>query len=330
MDLLEDTKEDLVDDAILADEVSNSQEKATVTISEDKDIFEKTNHDKKEKEYVDLTKPVEGKPVSDTRGVNPDSEQSNHEKKTIRKKLVRFSDEPLEIDQNISHYKKKKPKKLKSRIDPFKLRRSTRDPNNSSKFRRSSRNSKQNLVTTSRSHFASLLGGAMAVLGAFLISNVPLQLDSAWNRQDAKSRLEDTVETWDDWSIIGEDPKSRKLEYYHYIVDSLQDIEDAEDAYQDYVWKVDKIVSHKRRGKQTFLHVIWKPGNKSWISLKSLRFHDPYACVMYAVAKKLVDQDEWNWTKDFIDDTKEYTRLLYALKTSKSMGPKYKFGVEVP
>ena len=123
--MLEDTKEDLANDENLADEVSNSQEKATVTNSEDRDIFEKTNHDNRKREYVDLTKPVEGKPVSDTRGVNPDSKQRNHERKTIRKKLVRFSDEPLEIDQNISHYKKKKPKKPKSRIDPFKLRRST-------------------------------------------------------------------------------------------------------------------------------------------------------------------------------------------------------------
>ena len=51
---------------------------------------------------------------------------------------------------------------------------------------------------------------------------------------------------------------------------------------------------------------------------------------MYAVAKRLCHLPEWEWTKDFIDDTSKYTRLLYALRTSKSMGPKYKFGVEVP
>ena len=45
---------------------------------------------------------------------------------------------------------------------------------------------------------------------------------------------------------------------------------------------------------------------------------------MYAVAKRLVQEEGWQWTKDFIDDTNEYTRLLYALRTSKSMGPKYK------
>ena len=51
---------------------------------------------------------------------------------------------------------------------------------------------------------------------------------------------------------------------------------------------------------------------------------------MYAIEKKLLSDISWNRTKDFIDNTKQYTRLLYALRTSKNFGPKYKFGVEVP
>ena len=78
---------------------------------------------------------------------------------------------------------------------------------------------------------------------------------------DAKSKLENEVEKWDDWAMINEDADSRKLQYYHYIVDGNRDIEDSEDAYQEYVWKVDKIVSHRRRGKQTFLHVIFIRNN---------------------------------------------------------------------
>ena len=74
-------------------------------------------------------------------------------------------------------------------------------------------------------------------------------LSSAWNKQDAKSKLENEVEKWDDWAVINEDADSRKLQYYHYIVDGNRD---SEDSYQEYIWKVDKIVSHKRRGKQTF------------------------------------------------------------------------------
>ena len=33
---------------------------------------------------------------------------------------------------------------------------------------------------------------------------------------------------------------------------------------------------------------------------------------------------------DFIDDSHAYTKMLNILKTSKAMGPKYKFGVEIP
>ena len=34
--------------------------------------------------------------------------------------------------------------------------------------------------------------------------------------------------------------------------------------------------------------------------------------------------------KDFITDTKEYTRLINAVRTTKAMGPIYQFGVEMP
>ena len=130
--------------------------------------------------------------------------------------------------------------------------------------------------------------------------------------------------------LTNESPTMRNLRYYHHILDNAREPEDPEDRYQDYVWKVDKIISRKRRGRQIFLHVQWKMGNRSWISLASLRLHDPYVCVTYAAEKHLMNDQDWSWTKDFISDTKEYTRLINAVKTTKSMGPKYKFGVEIP
>ena len=51
---------------------------------------------------------------------------------------------------------------------------------------------------------------------------------------------------------------------------------------------------------------------------------------MYAVEKGLMNEKGLEWTKDFIKDTESYERLIFALKTSKSFGPKYKFGIEVP
>ena len=51
---------------------------------------------------------------------------------------------------------------------------------------------------------------------------------------------------------------------------------------------------------------------------------------MYVVKKGLMNEKGWEWTKDFIKDTKSYEKLTFVLKTSKSFGPKYKFGIEVP
>ena len=97
---------------------------------------------------------------------------------------------------------------------------------------------------------------------------------------------------------IGETKNSRKLEIYHHIMDNTMDPESKDVSNDVYVWKVDRIISRKRRGRQIFLHVQWKPGNRSWISLESLRHHDPYACVIYAVQHKLFREPEWNWTLD--------------------------------
>ena len=53
-----------------------------------------------------------------------------------------------------------------------------------------------------------MLGTTLALLGGLLVTNVSLLLSSAWNTQDAKSKLED------DWAVINEDADSRKLQYY--------------------------------------------------------------------------------------------------------------------
>ena len=104
--------------------------------------------------------------------------------------------------------------------------------------------------------------------------------------------------------------------------------------YQEYTWKDSKILSSKlrrtKKGHRTYLQVLWRQGNTTWISLKSLRLHDPYTCVLFATEKGLINSPEWAWVKDFIDDTTCYTKMLHAMKTTKSFGPKYKFKIQVP
>ncbi|WP_371070129.1 hypothetical protein, partial [Salmonella enterica] len=76
--------------------------------------------------------------------------------------------------------------------------------------------------------------------------------------------------------------EGEKLFKYHHILDRSMERTNPEDAYSDYVWKVDYIYSHKQRGHQRFFHVKWKQGNTSYISEASLKHHDPLSLVMYA------------------------------------------------
>ena len=45
-----------------------------------------------------------------------------------------------------------------------------------------------------------------------------------------------------------ESSSMRTLRYYHHLLDNAREFEDPEDRLQYYVWKVDKIISRKRRG----------------------------------------------------------------------------------
>ena len=78
------------------------------------------------------------------------------------------------------------------------------------------------------------------------------------------------------------------------------------------------------------LHVLWKNGGRSWISLSSLRLHDPFICMMYALEHKLMLDHEWTWTQDWLDEPQQFQKMVAVFKTTRSFGPKYKFGVQVP
>ena len=56
----------------------------------------------------------------------------------------------------------------------------------------------------------------------------------------------------------------------------------------------------------------------------------PLQLFYHSVTKKLFCDEDWSWVMDFIADSHAYTKMLNVLKTSKAMGPKYKFRVEIP
>ena len=98
-------------------------------------------------------------------------------------------------------------------------------------------------------------------------------------------------------------------------------------------WNVDKMLTHKlrrtKKGHVPYLLVMWKLGNRSWISLRSLRHHDPFSCVLYAVSQDLTLEPHWKWVKDFINDSPKYEKMVKAMRTSKSFGLRYKFGIKL-
>ena len=74
--------------------------------------------------------------------------------------------------------------------------------------------------------------------------------------------IEDLVEVQaEEIPNIDESTSAKQLRLYHPTLERMEEPKDSEDVYQDYVWKVDKIYSHHRRGRNTFVHVQWKEGN---------------------------------------------------------------------
>ena len=131
----------------------------------------------------------------------------------------------------------------------------------------------------------------LAIAGLTLINTVPMITETIHVSKKVlelvMNKMEEQIEEIPE--IDDQDQKARKLRYYHFLLDQNEDEKDHEDMYQEYVWKVDKILRTELRKDKIYMKVLWKQGNRSWISLNNLRLHDPYCCVLYAVKKKLLE-----------------------------------------
>ena len=169
-----------------------------------------------------------------------------------------FSDEKIPIDRSLSH---KRSKVTKSKKKTF-----------TGPLRRSTRNSRQNLVKIGSFDWPELLAFFLA-MGSVVFNSTPVLPDCFSNisksvHDKIAEVMESQIEELPD--LDDSSPSMRTLRYYHHLLDNAREAADPEDRFQDYVWKVDKIISRKRRGRQIFLHVQWRLGNRTWISLKSL------------------------------------------------------------
>ena len=158
-------------------------------------------------------------------------------------KRVTFSDGKIPIDKSLSHKRSKvtKPKK-KTFTGPL---------------RRSTRNSRQNLVKIGSFDWSELLAFFLA-MGSVVFNSTPVLPDCFSNisksvHDKIAEVMESQIEEFPD--LDDNSPSMRTLRYYHHLLDNAREAEDPEDRFQDYVWKVDKIISWKRCGRQIFLHV---------------------------------------------------------------------------
>ena len=79
------------------------------------------------------------------------------------------------------------------------------------------------------------------------------------------------------------------------------------------------------------MKVLWRTGDISWVSLESLKLHDPYSLLLYAGNQPHLQGDpEWKWMDLYLQDNDTFNDVRKALRTQSQSVPKYKFGGEVP
>ena len=113
-------------------------------------------------------------------------------------------------------------------------------------------------------------------------------------------------------------------------LDLLQAIVNPDQA--DLDWQVETILEWTtkatKKGNQVIFKVNWIGGDKQWVDMETLRLHDPYLVVKYAIQHKLTAKPGFEWTKHYLEADKVLTNMVFSYKASRFL-KNIKFGVEV-
>ena len=210
-----------------------------------------------------------------------------NEQKTSK---VKFADSKIPIEKQLNQKRRKTRRKKQIKYDVANLRRSPR-------------NSRQNIVKSAKSVVKGLFNATKTLI-SLILTNCPL--DPTLRQPTVEPHEDEAIGLLIEEEVEGE--QDIKLQQYHHILDLATENMDGEDHYQQYCWKVKKILGQTKRGKHIFLKVLWKPGNISWISLRSLRNHDLHSCVLYALEKGQISGTDWGWVQEFIQNNKSYKK----------------------
>ena len=133
---------------------------------------------------------------------------------------------------------------LKTKFSP---RRSTRNSRHVNSLRMMDPHQRMELVIKVRLGMVAILWSTMPIWGETKVEFLESMLLAPKPEQDYDDEIPEP----------SEDKTSRKLRFYHYVLDQMESLKDQEDMYQEYTWKVSKILDSKlrrtKKGHQTYL-----------------------------------------------------------------------------
>ena len=122
--------------------------------------------------------------------------------------------------------------------------------------------------------------------------------------------------------------KMEELRAYHAQLDLHSAMDNPEQC--DVDWQIEDIEAwemRKDRGKnRVFLKVKWFGGDKQWLSMDTLRLHDPYLLKRYAIKNNLTKLQGWKWAKYF-KKLEDLIPELVNVNKDQSLLKTIKFGV---
>jgi hypothetical protein len=74
----------------------------------------------------------------------------------------------------------------------------------------------------------------------------------------------------------------------------------------------------------------FRNGESQWAQMEAVKLQDTYPLLQYIFRNGLENKKGFDWAQDVVDTSKRFEQLARVFQAKVDMGPKIKFGVEVP
>jgi hypothetical protein len=176
---------------------------------------------------------------------------------------------------------------------------------------------------------------ALAMTGMSMVESYPVIPDSA------------EAITTDEW-LLEEDMSSPFLSSVD--MDKLHELQmldkDADDE-DSIEWDIVEVSEHRSartvrrvpgkyddeflvRQKHVRVKTHFRNGESQWAQMEAVKLQDTYPLLQYIFRNGLENKKGFDWAQDMVDESERFEQLARVFKAKVDMGPKIKFGVEVP